>query len=54
MSPVMAELLLSHGANKNLRNRAGNTPYQHLLKEMKRQGIDESNPDAAKLILLLQ
>ncbi len=54
MSPVMAELLLSHGANKKLRNRAGNTPYQHLLKEMKRQGLDESNPDAAKLMSLLQ
>ncbi len=54
MSPVMAELLLTHGAKKNLRNRAGDTPLEHLRKEMKRQGIDESHPDAAKLITLLQ
>ena len=54
MSPVMAELLLTHGAKKNLRNRAGDTPLEHLRKEMKRQGIDESHPDAAKLLTLLQ
>lgn len=54
MSPAMAELLLSYGADKGKRNRAGNTPLQHLRKEIQRQGLEPTHPDAVKLQELLQ
>ncbi|MBR2428031.1 MAG: ankyrin repeat domain-containing protein [Lentisphaeria bacterium] len=54
LSPVMAELLLAYGADKQKRNRAGDTPLRHLRKKLQHQGLDESHPDAAKLLTLLQ
>lgn len=54
LSPGMAELLLTHGADKRLMNRAGDTPVRHLRKEIKRQNVDESHPDVVKLLALLQ
>ena len=52
LSPEVAELLLLHGADKNARNKTGETPGQ-LLRRLIRENGWEHDPDALRLTGML-